>query len=102
MDYFCIYRQESKLIRYAGLIKTVMMLFSYSGMIQFILGLTLIVFVVSGGELKAQYVFTSLAMFSVLIKSCGVHLVKGIFLIFESTVAIQRVQVVWSFVKFTV
>ena len=105
-DYICTYvcafvtyyvrmyfRHESRLIRYGGVIRSLTSAFTFSAILQLLLGLSVIVFVATGGELTARRVFTSLALLSHVRRISGAFLIRGIFLLYEAHVATTRIQV---------
>ena len=87
-----IHRHEVKLITYSGIIRNLSISFNVAGIRPFIMGVTFLVFVGTGGELTTKKVFTTISLFTVLSTSI-IFLVRCFFLLYEAFVAIKRIQV---------
>ena len=87
------FRHEVKLLRYGGLLWAVTSVISFSAVIQLVMGVTFLSYTGSGQELTAQIVFTTLSLVNNLHLNSGGFLIRAFFGIYDSTVAVKRIQV---------
>ena len=90
---FSYFRHESRLIREGGIIRSLAGSFIFGGVMPIMMGLTFTVFVVSGGELTSQRVFTTLSIVNPLRLTSITFVVNSFFLLYETRVALKRIQV---------
>ena len=82
-----------KLIACGGVIRLMCTAFSSTGFITVAAGVPFLAFVVTGGELTSQKVFTILPFMYFLGETNISYIVKCFFLVTEVSVALKRIQV---------
>ena len=88
-----LFRHETKLIRYGGVIRTLTSAFNFGVFLQLMMGVTFLVFVATGGELTPQRVFTTLSLLHHLRRTNGAFMIRSFFLLNEASVALSRIKV---------
>ena len=67
--------------------------FQISGSLQVMIGISVIVFLTTGGNLTTQRLFTTLSLVSALNSRSGINLVVSFFYLYEVMVALSRIEV---------
>lgn len=86
-------RHETLLIKYGGLVRVLTVTFQISGSLQVMTGVSVLIFIATGGNLTTQRVFTTLSLVSALNSRSGINLVVSFFYLYEVMVALSRIEV---------